>query len=232
MKKLFFTLLSILFLIFINSCNYPELVSNIVVYENNFEDENLINIDGGIINEFNGTKVLGYYNKDGFNLSLDNLESHDYLSISFDLYIHGTWDGNFNGFSENDKADKWIIELRPEMDLYQDGSEKFVTTFSNSSCYSNWCRRQSYPELYPYENNPKSGSHQIDLPRTCDGFWGGPTTLYKIEKTFNHSGRAAFVRFYDQLYQPNAIDYKGNSAELCDESWSIDNIKIRAISYD
>ena len=40
---------------------------------------------------------------------LDDVGDHDYIFISFDLYIHGSWDGNFNGFSENDKPDKWVI---------------------------------------------------------------------------------------------------------------------------
>ena len=26
------------------------------------------------------------------------------MFLSFDLYIHGSWDGNFNEFKENDKA--------------------------------------------------------------------------------------------------------------------------------
>ena len=52
------------------------------------------------------------------------------IFLSFDLYIHGTWDGNFNGFPENDKPDKWIMELRPDMDLYQnDEFDRFETTF-------------------------------------------------------------------------------------------------------
>ena len=53
--------------------------------------------------------------------------------VSFDLYIHGSWDGNFNGFKNNDKPDKWIIELKPEMDDYLIFHLiNFTTTFSNS----------------------------------------------------------------------------------------------------
>ena len=58
-----------------------------------------------------------------------------------------SWDGNFNGFKENDKPDMWIMELRPDMDLYRDSDfDSFKTTFSNSPCFSNWCLRQSYPK--------------------------------------------------------------------------------------
>ena len=228
-KKISF--IALIFSIII-SCESPQLSRNETIYSNDFELENLKEIDGGIINNFNNTKVIGFYNKDGFNLNLNDIGEHDYISISFDLYIHGTWDGNFNGFEENDKADKWIIEVRPDMDLYQNGDfDKFVTTFSNSPCFSNWCKRQSFPNSFPYENNPFSGATKINLPRTCEGFWGEKSALYKIEKIFKHKGNALIIRFYDELYQPNAIDSEGNSAEICDESWSLDNINIRAISY-
>ena len=149
------------------------------------------------------------------------------------MYIHGTWDGNFNGFPENDKPDKWIMELDPEMDLIKDtSSDRFVTTFSNSSCFSNYCLRQSYPEMYPSENNPKTGNTLFNLPKKCEkSFFGGPTTFYKIEKGFRHSGNAIVIRFYDELYQPNAIDDFGVNQSKCDESWSMDNLKVRVISY-
>ncbi len=225
----------LLFFILINSCNYPELSRDELIYDNDFESNDFSNIDGNSTFKFNGNNtVLGDYNNDGFTLHLDNTGDHDYIFISFDLYIHGTWDGNFNGFPNDDKPDKWIMELDPSMDLFKDTSnDKFVTTFSNSPCFSNYCFRQSYPETYPFENNPKSGSSSTDLPKVCtDNFFGDKTTLYKIEKGFRHSGNAVIVRFYDELYQPNAIDKNGAVQSKCDESWSIDNLKVRAISYN
>ena len=39
------------------------------------------------------------------------------------------------------------------------------------------------------------------------------------------------IRFYDELYQPNAIDKDGINQQKCDESWSMDNLKVRAIKY-
>ena len=185
------------------------------------------------IRDSNST-VLGDFNNDGFTIHLDNVGDHEYIFVSFDLYIHGTWDGNFNGFSDNDKADKWSIELKPDMDLYKNpSSEIFTTTFSNSSCWPNYCLRQSYPQVYPAENNPKKGSFITDIgDKLCnESSFGGPSTLYKIEKGFQSRGDAIVLRFYDELYQPNAIDKYGNPQEKCDESWSIDNIKIRVISY-
>ena len=155
--------------------------------------------------------------------------------VSFDLYIHGSWDGNFNGNSEKSRVpDKWIMEFKPEMDLYNHPDYyKYETTFSNSPCFGNYCLKQSYPNLYPFSNNPKTGSFTTDLPRKCNGFFGGPSTsLYKIEKGFKSSGKAVVIRFYDELWQPNAIDDKGIPQQKCDESWSMDNISIRVINYE
>ena len=228
MKKLI-----LLFLFIINSCSYPKLERDELIYDNDFEGDNFTEIDGKATSTFNNTTVLGDFNNDGFTLHLENTGEHDYVYISFDLYIHGTWDGNFNGFAENDKPDKWIMELDPDMDLLKDNSiDRFVTTFSNSPCFSNYCLRQSYPGNYPSENNPKSGNSIVNLPKICENsFFGGNSTLYKIEKGFRHSGNAVVIRFYDELYQPNAIDNFGVVQSKCDESWSLDNLKVRIISY-
>jgi len=227
MKKI----LIIFFLI--NSCSYPEMVRNELVYDNNFESSNLNNIDGGGIIEFNGTNVIGNFNNDGFNLFLENIGNHDYVFISFDLYIHGSWDGNLNGFPENDKPDKWIMEFKPDMSLFKDpSSNNFITTFSNSPCWPNYCLRQSYPESYPFENNPKTGHYISDLNEVCtSNFFGDKTTMYQLEKGFKSSGDNIVVRFYDELYQPNAIDKDGIPQQKCDESWSLDNLRVRVIKY-
>jgi len=227
MKKILFLL------IIINSCSYPEMVRNELIYFNDFENDNLKKIDGGEITEFNNTKVIGDFNNDGFTLFLDDIGDHNYIFVSLDLYIHGSWDGNFNGFSENDKPDKWIIEINPDMHLHRDsGSSKFVTTFSNSPCFPNYCLRQSYPNNYPDQNNPKTGSYSVDLEKKCNNsFFGGNSTLYQLEKGFKSSGNSIVIRFYDELYQPNAIDKDGVPQQKCDESWSIDNLSVRLIKY-
>ena len=235
MKKITkINLLKIFFLVFvIDSCSYPEMVRNELVYENDFENLNLNSIDGGDIMSFNNTNVIGDFNNDGFTLFLEDVGDHDYVFISFDLYIHGSWDGNFNGFSENDKPDKWVMEFKPDMQLYKDpSSDNFTTTFSNSPCWPNYCLRQSYPEVYPFENNPKTGSFKTDMAKICnDSFFGEKTSLYQIEKGFKSSGNSVIVRFYDELYQPNAIDKDGIPQQKCDESWSMDNIRVRLVKY-
>ena len=221
-------------LFFFISCSYPEIVRDVLVYENNFESGSLENIYGGSISNFNNTNVIGDFNNDGFTIHIDNVGNHDYVFISFDLYIHGSWDGNKNGFDQNDRADKWILEFKPDMDLHKDPDyDKFVTTFSNSPCWPNYCLMQSYPGSYPVMNNPKHGYFKTDLPAKCpNNYFGGPTTLYKIEKGFRSSGNSVVLRFYDELFQPNAIDKDGTPQMKCDESWSLDNLAIRVVQYN
>ena len=221
-KKIFLLIFITLF-----SCSNPldRIQSNELFYNNDFESGDLDAIDGARLITFNNTTVLGNYNNDGFTLNLNNIGAHDLINISFDLYIHDSWDGNFNGIPP-DQSDAWFIELRTGIDT--DPSTPFnvwETSFSNSICNPVFCLKQSYPNVFPFDNLPREGSSQL-LPGFCslasnvDG-----TVLYTIEKGFEHTDNALVINFYDKLYQPNAVD------EKCDESWSLDNLKIRVISF-
>ncbi len=238
MRKLFSIIL--FNMIFFNSCSYPELSRDELIYSNNFEDNKLDEIDGGVISEYNNNKVIGNFNNSGFTLHVNNLGKHDFIYITFDLYIHGSWDGNSNGFNPKDhgfkdQPDLWIMDLRPEMVNFQSlDFQRFQTTFSNSPCFPTFCLKQSYPNSFPFTNNPKTSAQEINLTENCvsPGWNNQKTSLYKVEKGFDHSGNSLIVRFHDKLFQPNAINAQGESIAKCDESWSMDNIKIRVIAYD
>ena len=77
----FFKIFIITFII--DSCSYPEMIRNELVYENDFENLNLNSIDGGEIFSFNNTYVIGDFNNDGFTLFLEDIGDHDYIFISF-----------------------------------------------------------------------------------------------------------------------------------------------------
>ena len=238
MRKLFSIIL--FNMIFFNSCSYPELTRDELIYSNNFEDNKLDEIDGGVISEYNNNRVIGNFNNSGFTLHVNNLGKHDFIYITFDLYIHGSWDGNSNGFNPKDhgfedQPDLWIMDLRPEMVNFQSlDFQRFQTTFSNSPCFPTFCLKQSYPNSFPFTNNPKTSAQEINLTENCvsPGWNNQKTSLYKVEKGFDHSGNSLIVRFHDKLFQPNAINAQGESIAKCDESWSMDNIKIRVIAYD
>ncbi|RZK10327.1 MAG: hypothetical protein EOO43_20405 [Flavobacterium sp.] len=187
------------------------------VYFNDFESNNVSKLTNANIESFNNTKVLGRYNASGFDLNLTDLPQHKLVEISFDLYIHDSWDGNksSNGI---DGPDIWKLLV--------DGGLYINTTFCNSDCDASGCSPQSYPSDFPNSNNnPKSGASNINLPGVCNlaGKTGG-TTMYHITKVIEHRSAGLLLQCRDQLVQTNATDPK------CDESWSIDNIRIKTIN--
>ena len=201
--------------IFIISCN-THVSNQVIVYNNDFESGNLSNIVNGVISQYNGSAVLGQYNNGFFTLSVNNLPKHDLITISFDLYIHDTWDGDEpapNG------PDIWEMLI--------DGNAYVNATFSNDPCPADaLCSPQSYPFDYPnFYNNPKTGAYRTDLPGVClmQNVIGW-TTQYKIVKTITHSNSTVTLQCLDKLVQTNSPNPK------CDESWSVDNINIQAIT--
>lgn len=206
-------ILYIIPLIFFLSCH--KNVSNVVVvYSNNFETGDLTNIKNGVTTTFNNSTVLGNYNNDTVTFSLKSLPAHDVITVSFDLYIHDSWDGNKPA---PDGPDIW--------GMFVDNSPYIYTTFSNADCGPRqFCSPQSYPLNYPNDyNNPKAGASRADLPGLCSwSFSTHGTTLYKIVKTFKHSESTLKLQCLDKLIQTNTLTPK------CDESWSIDNITVKA----
>ena len=203
--------------IFILGCK-KNVRSEVEVYSNNFEAGNLSNLKNGVINQFNGLNVLGQYNNGGFDLNLNNLPKHDLVTISFDLYIHDDWNGNKLA---PDGPDIW--------EMLVDGNLYINTTFSNEQCGNTpgvFCPPQAYPSDYPNNNHsPKSGAFRTDLPGVCS-MKSNPngTTMYKIEKTFDHSNSTLLFQCLDKLVQTDVADPK------CDESWSVDNIIVKTIT--
>jgi len=212
---MFKNILIIIIVIFISSCK-KNVKDEVEVYDNDFESGNLSNINNGIINQFNGTAVLGNYNNASFALTISDLPKHDLVKISFDLYIHDSWDGNKTA---PDGPDVWQMLI--------DGNSYINASFSNSPCGADaFCAPQSYPLDYPNNyHNPKYGAYLTNLPGFCSLVTDpNGTTLYKIEKIVRHSNKTLILQCLDKLVQTNTADPK------CDESWSVDNINIKAIT--
>ena len=211
-KRPFFIVFFLLLLVF--SCK-DKVSSSVDVYNNDFQTNDLNHIDGGVIEAYNGSKVLGRYNNGGFTLSVTNLPAHDLISVSFDLYIHDSWDGNS---TSPDGPDIW--------EMFVDSNPYISTTFSNFPCsLTDICKPQSYPNSYPNNfNNPKTNATTVDLPSACKATYPNGTSLYVITKTFAHKGSTLSIKCFDKLTQTNDPNPK------CDESWSVDNIKVKAIN--
>lgn len=196
------------------SCQ-KEAPMEIIAYVSEFENGSLKGIEGGSLFPFESTNLLGTFNNSGFTLLLNDLPRHDLLTVRFDLYLHDSWDGNT---TTPDGPDIWYMEV--------DGKKVIDASFSNNPCASTYCLYQSFPEDFPSFNNPRTGSsaalpglcHWADLP---DG-----TAVYQITKTIAHSDSKASITFGDRLVQSNT------DTPLCDESWSVGKIEVRALSTD
>lgn len=210
---------SILILLSFASCK--GLQKDTIIYHNNFENGSLAKIIGGKIGEYNGSKVIGRYSENGFDLRLDSLPKHNMVQISFDLYIHDTWDGNA---VKPEGPDIWIMNI--------DGWSAIYSTIANGLCSD--CT-QSYPVLQPaiennsfnfFRNKPNSNAIKTDLPGACklQGVKGG-TVKYRILRTIEHKGSTLSVGCYAQLEDPDPAN------KNCNESWSVDNISIKAIEF-
>lgn len=186
------------------------------VYTNTFETNNLGSINNAVTTKFNNSTVLGNYNNSGFQLNLSDLPEHELITITFDLYIHDSWDGNAP-FPEG--PDMWQMVV--------DGDTFINTTFSNEECPAGiFCTPQSFPKDYPNNNNnPKAGAYRTDLPGIC--LWKNKpngTTWYKISQTVKHSRSILSLACTDKSAHSSA------TAGRCDESWSIDNISVKTIA--
>lgn len=213
-----FLFYSLLFMIAFSSCS-KQVEKETEVYFNDFEQADLTGIENGVLLEYNQSTVLGNYNNSGFTLRVTDLPTHDLIKVSFDLLIHDSWDGNKLGIGDVDGPDIWELIIEDQVYIH--------TTFLNMDCINAngmFCPPQSYPADYPNNNNyPRKGASKINLPGVCHP--EGMTTLYKITKTVAHSKDEVKIQGLDQLLQLNAEDPK------CDESWSVDNIRISTITF-
>jgi hypothetical protein len=208
-------------MMFICMMSCKGLQKEVIIYQNSFESDSLQDIINGKIESYNGSKVLGRYSENGFVLRLENMRPHDMIQVSFDLYIHDTWDGNSKGA---DGPDIWIMNI--------DNYSAFYSTFASGQCDT--CT-QSFPVAIPpivnnkpvfYINKPNSNAIKTDLPGACKlkDVKGG-TSLYKIVRTFSHTAPNIDIGCFAQLEDPDAAN------KNCNESWSVDNIKVKAIIF-
>ena len=109
------------------------------------------------------------------SLTLSDMAAHDELTISFDLYLAGSWDGNR---TNNGGEDQWILSV--------DGGTVLGTTFSNRNQWD-----QAFPNDFPGGGNP-AGTGAV--AENTLGFDNGDAT-YSLSFTFAHLDPDAVIAF-------------------------------------
>jgi RHS repeat-associated protein len=153
-----------------------------------------------------GRKFLGQYGgpndgteNQGTSLTLNNLQTHDTVTVSFDLYIINSWDGyGYGGY----QPDLWKLSVdgNPTPILY--------TAFGNywNQVYPN----QIKPGEEPIIGETKTGASEVDTL----GYY--PSAVYNLSYTFAHSAELLKLNFSGE----------GTTSFYDSESWGIDNVKV------
>lgn len=186
------------------------------IYFNNFESEDYTGLEGVFTSIFEGNRVMGFFNKRGFYLNLADLPNHDYIHLTFDLYIHDSWEGNASLEGEPlDEKDSWVLEIDAAKNQRTRDNIYYETTFSNGFCTSGFCYTQSFPDLFPSTNDSRKAVANVTNGRCLWPDTPNGTSMYMMDLVFNHTDKNTVLSFYDKL--------NGN---LCDESWSLDNLSV------
>jgi PKD repeat protein len=122
-----------------------------------------------------GERFLGRFGSGAAVLSLDNLPAHSQVTISFDLYVIDSWDGNGTVGYGPDIFEFGVV----------DGETLLRTTFSTQES-----QMQSYPGTYPGGSNPVgTGAAQVG------GLGYGGSATYRLSFTVPHTEAAIAFRF-------------------------------------
>jgi gliding motility-associated-like protein len=150
---------------------------------------------------FNSTTVSGPYGNHQLQLQLNNLPLHDSVEVSFDLYLHDSWDGISLGIGYD------FFTMKIDFDTL------IHTTFNNhqNSTY------QSYPGNFPAVYPSLTGASAI-LPIRCSAPYTC-TALYDMQFVKGHTSGNVNIGFHGAPDQT-----------LCDESWSIDNVRVKLLN--
>jgi hypothetical protein len=146
--------------------------------------------------KFLGTDSTSGISNNTLNLSL-GLLPHTDLTISFDLYIIHSWDGN----GPTDGPDHWSLAIDNNPALLD-------TTFAMDTAHE-----QSYPGDYLSSNPAHTGRTANDTLKYS--YYYGTNDTYHLSYTIPHTEDNVVIHF-------SAWGLQG----LTDESWGLDNVRV------
>ncbi len=162
-------------------------------------------------------QFLGELSNGMLALTLTNLPAHSQVTLSMDLFIIRSWDGNYA--SDARGPDFWGYALN---DIPSDPEDP--TQWDSFTTFSNWHPdtgpHQAYPNTYPTGDYPArtGASENNTLGYTFDEGQGpfAQDAVYELTTgTFAHSASTLTVAF-------GAV----NLQSITDESWGIDDFEV------
>ena len=160
-----------------------------------------------------GRDFLGEFGNQDVCLLLNNLTAgHSRVTISFELFLIRSWDGNEmespGGLPEENTPD--YVVGPDHWQLQADGATLLDTTFANWINFT-----QAYPGPFPTGSNPAyTGSTEVNTLGYFYGPWA-KDSVYQLTYVFNHTADSVRFDFIASGLQ-----------ELADESWGLANIEV------
>lgn len=151
---------------------------------------------------FNSSTVMGPYYNDSIVYFSSNLPSHDSVKVTFDLYIHDSWEGECSTIGKD------------KLKFYGGSKIAMDASFSNTNTCQQSYSNSGIPGVYAAETD----AIKTNLVRRCNN--SSKTTKYTVTRTFAHSSAKLDLSWVGSL---NDISINQN---ICDESWSVDNVNI------
>jgi hypothetical protein len=155
-----------------------------------------------------GRRFLGRFaGNEAVTLSLGGLPAHRSVTVSFDLYVIQSWDGDG---SLGSGPDIWGVGV-------VGGSTLLQTTFSNYNGTNGIFIPQHYPDAFPGTGVLHPGRTGAAENNTL-GYTNGDRqdAVYRLTFTFSHDQGSVALRFAGQGLQGNL-----------DESWGLDNVQVQ-----
>lgn len=183
-----------------------------VILEDDFEGKRqghgYWSVEGKEVVPVKGRAFLGPFESDEVVLQLlPEIRRHDTVTVSFDLYIFGPWQGNGN--DPNGKPDLWELAV-------EQGPTLVRTTFLADDKKG---QTQAYPDNYPEGRHPARTGAKGVLPssgRTTTSPIGAGS-IYHMSFTFPHNQYFLILRFRGEISN-------SSKEETC--GWGLDNVKV------
>lgn len=154
-----------------------------------------------------GRTFLGEFGNEAVTLSLTDLPEHGSVTLTFDLFIIRSWDGN-RGVVAGTRIgpDYWQLSL--------DGNPVLDTTFSNDTSAD-----QAYPGQYPGSSYPqRTGASEVNA------------LGYNLTPGYEHYGDSVYTLSFTVPHSSQSLSWSfaGSGLQsLADESWGLDNVSVQ-----
>lgn len=150
-------------------------------------------------------KHLGPFGAALVDLQVNNLPAQSSaFTVSFDLFIFGSWDGSGDHCCGPDRFSVWV----------SGGPQLVRTTFSGDQ--NNGIpnpNKQAYPGMYPGSAHP-ANTGAVKVYSTSEGV-PETTAVYRMSFTFTHKGEWMRLQFLSEAFEG-----------ITNESWGLDNVTV------